>query len=943
TTFVYNGAANQVAGNGLPATVTNLTIANSGAGGSNTVTGNAGQTVTGLMRVQQGIYSAASTYKDVQIDSGAAYSATGTVSVSGNWTNNGTFTANSNGVTFNGTNQAISGQTTFYNLTKTTAAANTLTFEATKTQSVTNALTLTGAAGNLLSLRSSVNGTTWKINAPSTQSVSFCDVKDSDASGGQPISSPTSTNSLNNTNWSFAAPAPVMTTTPASLSFGNQSVGTSSSTQDVTINNTTGTAALNWSAALSGADAAQFTIVGASGGSIPAGGSGTVSVRFSPASIGTKTTNLVVSGNDGANPSDTIGLTGTGVAPEVNVTGNGQSIADGDSTPSLADHTAFGLTPVTGGTVVRTFTIENIGNGSLILSGTPIVAIGGTNAADFSVTTQPTSPLGSGDSTTFQVTFNPSARGVRTATISIDNNDSDENPYNFSIQGTGTYTLSFNGNGNTGGTAPGAVDFDSLAGVLGPGTLVRNGFQFVGWNTAANGSGTEYFPGQSFIIGADTTLFAQWAALVCDPGGLDPTFGTNGKVTTDIQGDFDKARGVAIQADGKIVVAGSALNGANIDFAVLRYNTNGTLDTSFDGDGKAITPVLSSDDLALAVAIQPDGKIVAAGFAINVGTDDFAVVRYNTDGSLDPTFDSDGKATFNIVPTFNDIATAVAIQPDGKIVVAGFSNNGSDEDFTVIRLTDVGALDPTFNAIGITTFPIQSNNDAANAVAIQSDGKIVVAGYTETGSQKDFGVARLTSTGVLDPSFDFDGKVASSIKVGDDIANSVAIQPDGKIVAAGLARDSGPDTDFAAIRYNSDGTLDDSFDTDGRVIATVASPNDVGRSVALQPDGKIVIAGETNNGSNLDFGVVRLNTNGSLDLSFDLDGKAIIDFQNSSDTAYSAAVQADGRIVVVGDSDVLTTHDIGLVRLGGPCAPEINVQGNSVNILDGNAVPTLAD
>src|SRR5436190_5196427 len=226
-------------------------------------------------------------------------------------------------------------------------------------------------------------------------------------------------------------------------------------------------------------------------------------------------------------------------AREMDVKGNGQSIANGDSTPSLTDHTRFGFVPASSGTIVRTFTIDNSGNGVLLLTGTPKVAVGGPNAADFSVTPQPTSPLGSDDSTTFDVTFNPSARGVRSATISIDNNDSDENPYTFAIQGSGGFTLSFNGNNNTGGTAPGPVTFDSLAGILGPGTLVRTGYQFVGWNTAANGSGTEYFPAQSFIIGADTTLYAQWAVVECS-AGLDPNFDGDGKLRTDIQGDFDK-------------------------------------------------------------------------------------------------------------------------------------------------------------------------------------------------------------------------------------------------------------------------------------------------------------------------------------------------------------------------------------------------------------------
>jgi uncharacterized delta-60 repeat protein len=409
-------------------------------------------------------------------------------------------------------------------------------------------------------------------------------------------------------------------------------------------------------------------------------------------------------------------------------------------------------------------------------------------------------------------------------------------------------------------------------------------------------------------------------SVVAAAGDLDPTFGTGGKVTTDIQGDFDKARAVAIQADGKIVVAGSALNGANIDFAVLRYNTDGSLDTTFGTGGKVLTPVLDSDDLALAVAIQPDGKIVAAGLAVT-GADDIAVVRYNTDGTLDTTFDGDGKATFSILVGFNDIANAVAIQPDGKIVLAGSTNNGSDDDFAVIRLNPNGSLDSTFNAIGISTFAILDNDDVANAVVLQPDGKIVIAGFTDNGQDTDFAAARLNPNGSLDLSFGVGGKVSSGVKVGDDIGTSAALQADGKIVVAGYGRDSGSDTDFAAVRYNTNGSLDNTFDTDGKVTTKVKAADDFARSVAIEPDGKIVIAGETDNGLNLDFAVVRLNTDGSLDTSFGPDGTLSIDFQNSSDQGFGVALQSDGKIVVIGDSDVGTVHEIGLIRLDGGIFP----------------------
>ena len=171
-----------------------------------------------------------------------------------------------------------------------------------------------------------------------------------------------------------------------------------------------------------------------------------------------------------------------------------------------------------------------------------------------------------------------------------------------------TSSVTYDGNGNTGGTAP--VDPNSpynsgaTAGVLGMGTLVRTGYQFSGWNTAANGSGTRYTPAQAFIVNANTTLFAQWTVPPCfTSGSLDPSFDGDGKVTTAVFGFDDEAFSTAIQPDGKIVAAGRSQNGPNYVFALVRYNANGSLDTTFDGDGK-VTTAISSDDAAGAVAID---------------------------------------------------------------------------------------------------------------------------------------------------------------------------------------------------------------------------------------------------------------------------------------------------------------------------------------------------
>jgi uncharacterized delta-60 repeat protein len=178
-------------------------------------------------------------------------------------------------------------------------------------------------------------------------------------------------------------------------------------------------------------------------------------------------------------------------------------------------------------------------------------------------------------------------------------------------------------------------------------------------------------------------------------GDLDTTFDSDGKVTTAIGASDNEAYSVAIQSDGKIVAAGSSKNGSNYDFALARYNTDGTLDTNFGTGGKVITAIGSSTDVAESVAIQSDGKIVAAGFSNNGSNNDFALVRYNTNGTLDTTFDSDGKVT-TAIGSANDAAYSVAIQSDGKIVAAGFSNNGSNNDFALVRYNTNGSLDTSF-------------------------------------------------------------------------------------------------------------------------------------------------------------------------------------------------------------------------------------------------------
>ena len=415
-------------------------------------------------------------------------------------------------------------------------------------------------------------------------------------------------------------------------------------------------------------------------------------------------------------------------------------------------------------------------------------------------------------------------------------------------------------------------------------------------------------------------------------GSLDTDFNGNGKVVTGI-GWYDEAHAVSIQGNGKIVVVGESHSDYDNDFAVVRYNTNGSLDTDFGGDGIVTTGVASGTGYANSVALQPDGKIILAGGS---NYDDFTLTRYNVDGSLDTTFDSDGILSADIgggrmMQSQQDEAYSVAIQNDGKIVAVGYILEDGYKKFTVVRFNADGSLDTSFDSDGKVMTAIGSYNDVSKAVAIQSDGKIVVAGSSNNGSNDDFAIARYNTDGSLDTGFSSDGMVTTAIGTGNDVGNSVAIQTDGKIVVAGNSI-IGSNWDFAIVRYNTDGSLDTSFDSDGKATTAVLSSHDYGNSVAIQTDGKIVVAGESDNGGNYDFAVVRYNTNGSLDTDFDTDGKVTTAVSTGYDSASSVAIQSDGKLVVGGYSD---PSDFALVRY--------NTNGSLDTSFDTDGKVTTAD
>lgn len=331
------------------------------------------------------------------------------------------------------------------------------------------------------------------------------------------------------------------------------------------------------------------------------------------------------------------------------------------------------------------------------------------------------------------------------------------------------------------------------------------------------------------------------------------------------------------------------------------------MDTTFDGDGVVITDFSGRRDTAHDLAIQSDGKIVVVGESMVDGTHFlFTMVRYKPDGSPDHIFGQMGKIETNFGDVQNSSsARAVVIQPDQKIVVVG---EGKDRESSVVRFTPSGGLDPSFGTGGIAKTP--SGGDAFSSVAIQPNGKIVAGGNTD--NVLEFLLARFNSDGSPDTGFGNGGEVITDFG-NREYVNSLAIQSDGKIVAVGVTfTQPNIDADFAIARYCTDGKLDDGkncggpgFGTQGKVVTALSSFEDGALSVTIQADGKIVVAGHTGrNGrdvSNMECALVRYNSNGTIDTSFQ-GGKIT---NKATGWCHNVRIQPDGKILVGGNNVVI--------------------------------------
>lgn len=392
-----------------------------------------------------------------------------------------------------------------------------------------------------------------------------------------------------------------------------------------------------------------------------------------------------------------------------------------------------------------------------------------------------------------------------------------------------------------------------------------------------------------------------------NPGDLDTTFGTGGIVLTDVPGTLiDRGNGVVIQSDGKIVVAGTADVNLSTDskFLVIRYNTDGSLDSSFGTGGIVTTSFTGDGTKGRAIAIDSNNRIVVVG--ITETNANFAIVRYGSDGLTDASFGIGGQVITDLLPASNiDNAYAVAIDSSDRIVVAGDVDLGGGKDFVIARYLENGNLDTTGfgNPNGYIITDFGGGEDSAWSLIIRSDGTILAGGYAEMSGVYNFAMALYNTNGTLDTTFGGgDGKVETLFGSGD-FGTTMAVQSDGKIILGGYATLSGVNRSTIA-RYTSDGILDTTFGTNSGYTPNTLGSQSLGYGLAVDATDKIVFGGNVVVSGNNDFLMARYTANGVLDTSFGTNGSVATSVGTAptpSATATSIVIQpSDGKIVAAG-------------------------------------------
>ena len=398
-------------------------------------------------------------------------------------------------------------------------------------------------------------------------------------------------------------------------------------------------------------------------------------------------------------------------------------------------------------------------------------------------------------------------------------------------------------------------------------------------------------------------------------GDLDPTFNAPEGYALYMGWNKDSYVGTAIQANGKILVSTGILNDTDSDVGVLRYNADGTVDKEFGSDGIVIYDSGYGDDCGRLMAVDAYGRIILTGYTHNGQDVDLMIMRLNDDGTPDNSFGTNGIVVYDNAGR-DDYGRAIALQADDKIVVTARSTGDYSTSIAMILRYEMdGSLDASFGLNGVVTYEGGKGNDGFRDLAIQSDGNIVVTGYTKTDAGFEVLTARYDTNGALDNSFGTDGIVRYDGGHGNAGARGIVILGDGKIVVSG-SNHNGSDLDVVVLKYKSDGSPDPDFGTAGVVVYDGGIGNDNGRRLALQQGDKIVVAGNTYNGTNYDALVLKYDSNGVADTAFGNAGVATFKLSDGDDWGEAVAIQTDQNIIAVGGvanvaTEVLTMRIIG--------------------------------
>jgi uncharacterized delta-60 repeat protein len=398
-------------------------------------------------------------------------------------------------------------------------------------------------------------------------------------------------------------------------------------------------------------------------------------------------------------------------------------------------------------------------------------------------------------------------------------------------------------------------------------------------------------------------------------GNIDTTFANNGSVLTDLDSRSADVRNLARTDGNKIVAVGSVNNGIFDDFALIQYQSDGSVDESFGTYGRVHTDIGADDDIAYSVAIDKNAKIVLAGVAYDATNSDIALVRYETNGTLDSSFNSNGKVLTDFGGDHNG-AFGVAVDSLNRIVVAGYYTDSGSVSIALARYDNTGNLDTNFGSAGKIEFNSMTIEDAAMDIVIDVNNNIFIAGYINSNNinDYDFLLMRFNTTGGI--VYNTNNTKFSS---GRDKANALALTKDGKIVLVGSAEMTLNHSDFAIARYKNDGTLDTTFSSDGKTTLHFTDHDSYARGVDIAPNGKIIVTGYLENQHTLkyDFAVVRYNTDGSLDESFANGGVLISDFESVNAKARAVSISKNGKITITGTSD----KKFGLAQIIGDSVP----------------------